>query len=246
MTYPSIIFLALLLWSFSWPKENLVYLVVGTAAFGSLAVVPPSWVVGADLLPNSVAGAVLILRYLADSKFRAGLLRNALSFDRLGLFTAFMAVAAISAMFFPRMFAGQIELAAIRQTVAHTSEPLQPTSANFTQLAYLCLTYGVTVCLYFSASDERFREKTFRAFVIGAFILIVSGLADFALGGSGTSALLAPFKTAQYAIMEGVEVLGARRIVGFMSEASAYGAPCVTYATVALFCAPMFASTPMR
>jgi hypothetical protein len=236
--YPSVVFVALLLWSFLWPKQNLVYLVFGCAAFGSLAVIPPGWVGGFDLLPSSLAAAVLAARYFTDRHFLSALPSNAFRLDRLGLLTGFMAIAALSAIFYPRLFEGQMDVAAVRGAIG----PLAPSGANFTQLAYLFLTYAVVLAVYHSAGDRAFLDKLFRALLLGGVILISTGLADMVLGGSGSSSLLAPFKTANYAYLEGAEVLGSRRVVGVMSEASAFGPTCVSYGLAALFGGALFDS----
>jgi hypothetical protein len=238
MTYPALIFLGLLLWSFIWPKEKLVYLLFGSAAFGSLAILPPELVGGVNLLPASAAALLLVARYFLDKRFLVSLPEAALRLDRLGLLAAFMGVAVISALFFPKLFAGQVIVAPMRGLIG----PLQPSMANTTQLAYLIVSCLAAFVFHHSGSDRRFVQHCLRAFVIGGGILALSGIADLALGSAST-VLMAPFKTADYDMLEGSQVLGFRRIDGFMTEASAYGSVCILFAAVTLFASPLLATT---
>lgn len=230
MTYPTLIFLALLIWSFTWPKEDLVYLLFGSAAFGSLAVIPTEFVGGINVLPSSLTALVLSARYALSNRFLSTVARDAFRLDRFGLLTAFMGVAVISALFYPRLFAGQLEVIAVR----NVRELLGPTTANFTQISYLLVSYFVGLAIFSSARNPAFVQKLINAFLLGGLILIVSGLVDFALGGDGASPVLAAFKTAEYTMMES-DIFGARRVVGLMPEPATYGSTCVIYAAVALF-----------
>lgn len=242
MTYPAIIFLALLVWSFAWPRDKVLYLVLGSAAFGALAVIPPDWVMGFNLLPASLALMVFLARYAMAPGAAAGLMRSALDVRSMGLLTAFTVVAVISAFFFPRLFAGDVTVLPMRGL---GPAPLQPTNANFTQLAYILLSYLGCVVFSLAAKSESFLRVYLNALLIGTVLLILTGLIDLIIGSSGARALLAPFRTAQYTFMDGSQVLGFRRISGFLTEASAYGGNCVGYAASLLLLAAAF-PTPGR
>jgi hypothetical protein len=242
MTYPSVIFLLLLLWSFSWPKEKLVYLLFGSVAFNSLAVIPPDWVGGLNLLPNSLAALVMIGRYAFDRRFLMSLGRNALDPSRMGLLTGFIAVALISSVFFARMFANQVEVVPMRGLAG----PLYPSMANFTQMAYLMVSYLVALIFYYSGSSRRFTDTTLKALLLGGVFVALTGLADLIIGSSGAKVLLDPFKTAEYVFMVDNEVQGVRRVVGVMTEASAFGSTAVVMGAITLFAAPLFPTGRLR
>jgi hypothetical protein len=242
MTYPAVIFLIVLLWSFTWPKEKLVYLLFGTAAFNSLAVVPPAMLGGLNLLPNALTALVMIGRYACDKPFLKSVGRTAFGLDRMGLLTAFMGLALLSAAFFPKMYANQVVVVPMRGLAG----PLYPSAANFTQAAYLTISFLVAIIFAASAGSRRFCEMCIRAFLLGGALVALTGVADFIIGSSAAKVLLDPFKTAQYTFMVDNQVLGMRRVVGVMTEASAFGGVAVFLAAIALFSAPLLPNAKMR
>lgn len=243
MTYPAAIFLGLLLWSFAWPKERLLLLMIGASAFGSLAVLPPALVGGINILPSAAAALVLIGRSFLDRREGADLIKSAFNPAGMGLLTAFLAVAVVSAVFFPRLFAGQVVVLSMRGALP---SPLGPTMGNISQLAYLLISFGVAVIFGFKSGERRFMDAFRSAFLIGGALMIASGVADWVTAAAGLGGLLAPFKTAEYVFMENNQVLGFRRVTGFMTEASAYGSSCVFFAAVLLAFAPTYSTRSGR
>jgi hypothetical protein len=80
-----------------------------------------------------------------------------------------------------------------------------------------------------------------RALLIGNFVLIASGVVDMTLGGP----LLEPFRNS-YALLTEVEVLGSKRVVGLMPEASIFGSTCVGAAANLVFLRPCFENAGVR
>lgn len=236
MTYPAVIFLVLLLWSFRWPREKLLYLVFGSVAFSALAIIPPPIAGGLNLLPTFTAGLVLIARSVLDSRTFGAMAIAAFRPSRMGLLTAFVLLGVISAYFYPKLFAGDVMVLPFR--IGHV-EPLYPTNSNMTQAAYLAVSYALALVFQAQASNPDFLKAFFRSLLVGGVFLVLTGLADMALGSS-EHPLLAPYKTADYTFMEDNVVLGFRRVTGVMTEASAYGPACVVNATLLLFLAPLF------
>ena len=61
---------------------------------------------------------------------------------------------------------------------------------------------------------------------------LLAGMIDMATAGSG---MLAPLRTATYVIMDGDDVGGMRRVIGFNTEASAYGALVLSFGAIIYF-----------
>ena len=117
---------------------------------------------------------------------------------------------------------------------------LAPYSSNVIQAAYFVLTTLLVVNIYFAASDPERRTALFEGFAWGAVAAVVTGLLDFAFSAVGLSSLLEPYRNAAYVLLTDNEVGDMRRVVGLMSEASAYASLCVS------FLAPLAISPPDR
>jgi hypothetical protein len=191
-----------------------------------------------NLLPPMMASVVLIARsFIARGGF-ASLVRTAVDPQGAGLLTVFWMIGIVSAMFFPRIFANVAEIVPMRGDMV----PVGPSLGNFTQLAYLSISYLVTVIIVDGSRDRSFRTTMINAMMLGGAVLLVTGVADFVLGAA-QGPYFAPFKTAQYTFMDGSEILGLRRVEGLMSEASSYGPPCIIIATFLLVASSGFEGT---
>jgi hypothetical protein len=230
MTYPAVIMLGLVLWSVFWPIEYIVMLVFGSIAFGALAIIPPDLVFGFNLMPSAAASVVLIGRSLVDRKTLGGLARSAFALQGAGFLTLFWIIATASALFYPRLMEGVADVIPMRGA---GPIPNGPNSANFTQWAYVTVSYLVALIIQYRMREERFNDAFVTALLIGGGVLAITGIADFVLGAAQTP-FFAPYKTAQYAFLDGSETFGLRRVEGLMSEASAYGPPCVVVAAFLL------------
>src|SRR5580693_50286 len=104
----------------------------------------------------------------------------------------------------------------------------------------MALSIGVTLAFTLVGGGTNFQRHYLQAVLLGGIRLIGTGLVDFLLATAGLADLLEPFRNASYALLVDVEAAGAKRVVGLMTEASAYGASCVGAAASLAFLRPCF------
>jgi hypothetical protein len=233
MDYPSVLYWALFVYA-AWSRGPAVYyLFFSSWAFGTLAVIPPALVAGTSLTPGWVSAGLLsvkVISWVGVKPFCQAMINP----RRFGLLTLCTLYALVSAILLPRIFEGRVDVVVMRLVTIAMPEPLGPSASNFTQSFYFLLTSVTTVALYFAAADPERRRTLLAAFRVGAVVTVVTGLVDLAAAGSGLSSLLAPFRNASYAMMADAEVLNVKRVVGLMSEASAYAGICMSFLAMAL------------
>jgi hypothetical protein len=238
MTWPAVIFWVLILAGIASRGPLILYVGAIAGSFGTLQMLPGELVGGTNFLPGSVCAMSLVLKILVRQKPSA-LLRAAADPNRLGLLFAFYIWCLFSAFVMPRLFAGGVEVIPIVAQVPWPV-PLQPTAANLTQPAYLTISIFSALAAYFATSHPAFIKHWLQASAVGGLVLIGTGLADLLLSTAGQSGLLEPFRNATYALLTDVEIVGSKRVVGLMPEASAYGGACVAAATGLAFLRPCF------
>ena len=241
MNIATLLTLALMGFCF-WRRDNaLLFLAFVLLSFGSFSVVPGgTTVLAASLAFLMLAGKVFVRPGAFDEIVRAARLRD------MGLLVAFMILAVVWALIVPRVSGHDIFV--YPMAVGDTSFPvrLQPTSANINQSVYQVISCGVALAFYLLARRPNFTETFLRALLWGAGAVIVTGLADMFGPHIGLTKVLALFRTASYTFLNGVEVLGVTRVVGLMPEASAYGALCVSFGALLLFCRHAYQGRPKR
>ena len=209
------------------PGPAFYYVFFGCWSLGTLAVVPEGVAVG-NLMPPWIAACVLTARVVLEEGGRR-YINALLDFRRFGFLGLCTLYAAASGYFLPRMFAGQIPVFRMRATDYLGAVPLRPDSTNLTQGLYFVITSLTVVSVYFICQDPTKRRHFLRAFGFGAVVAIVTGLVDLFASAAGLSGLLKPFRNANYAIMLDNVTMGMRRVVGLMSEASAYAGLCIPF-----------------
>ena len=230
MTYPAVIFIMLLMASLFGPPGRMVYLLGATIAFGALAIIPPELISGLNLLPGAVLALILIARTFLNQKRAYELAVLAFELDAMILLTLFMFIAILSAVLYPRMFQGQVQVIPMRGEDYN----LAPSMANFTQLSYLLVSCVLVLVTRHMAERRDFFRYFIRGQLLGGALLLLTGMISLILGPQA-SLVSAAFKTAKYAYLTGSEVAGFRRVDGFMTEASAFGGTCIGCGGLLLF-----------
>lgn len=239
MTWPAVIFwIAILLATIS-PGPWLLYIFTAAGAFGTLQMVPGEIVGGANLLPESVCAVFLIGKILLSGSQLPRAIDLALDPKRLGLLSLFFAYALLTAYTMPRLFAHLLVVFPMT-VVAKYPMRLEPTAANITQSAYLTLSVGIAIAFASVCQKVELRRHFLQAVLFGGCVLVATGIADLLAMRLGLNSMLEPFRNANYTLLTEAEVLGAKRVVGLMPEASAFGPSCVVTAATLTFLRPCF------
>jgi transposase len=195
----------------------------GSLAFGSTAIAILPAVGGATVLLSIPLAGLLI----ASTTFRSSFwrdLNNVFALNWMAAtMTALLAYAMLSAVIFPRLFAGQTTVFVPSQG-AVVETVLMPVSGNLNQVGYFC----VGILTFFAVSVLLLRQDRFRSvkagFLTFAILHSVLGLIDLIGKSAGAPHILSPLRTAGYTMLVDVQVDGFWRIVGGYSEASTFGA----------------------
>ncbi len=232
MTWPAIaIWIMIAAAFFARGPLPLFYLFFLLGPVGTLVMIPGNLVGGTNLLPQSFCAVFLLVKILIRSGNAAKAISMATKLRSLGFLSLFLAWGLFSAYAMPRFFAGRVNVIPI-SAVVPDPQPLVPTTTNLTQSAYMILSAGLVYACAVAARSRQFRGHFLRANLLAAIVLVLTGLLDLATQGTE---LLAPFRNANYALLTDVEILGSKRIVGLMPEASAYGGYCVGILSTLLF-----------
>ncbi len=147
--------------------------------------------------------------------------------NRPGFYLILLALFAIlSALVFPRLFAGSTEVFAIARDDSQSRiqlVPLKATAGNLTQLFRFALNV-----LTFLAVATTFRLRPDPHYVVVAMITatvihVALGVVGVLTVLAGFSELLDPIRTANYTMLTDVRIGGLVRMVGGFPEASAFG-----------------------
>lgn len=215
---------------------GLFYLFFATGVIGTLVMVPGNVVGGLNLLPQSFCALLFLAKLLLRRGAAGRALLIAINLRDLGFLSLFLVWSLFTGYAMPRFFAGYVNVIPINALLPDP-QPLFPTSANLTQSAYMVLSTGLIYFCAVIARNSEFQRHFLRANLIAGVMLIFTGLLDLATQGTE---LLAPFRNANYALLTDVEILGSKRVVGLMPEASSYGSACVAILSVLLFLRPNF------
>lgn len=226
MTYPGVLFWILALATVFRPGPALYYLFFVCWSFGTLLVMPNVGV--GNLTAPWVAACLLIARVVMEEGWRRYLLAL-VDLRRFGVLTLCTIYAAISGVFMPRLFEGQVRVVTMRPSAQTGVTMLAPDGANLTQGLYFVLTTLTVVSIYFVCQEPTRRRQFLQAFGWGAFAAILTGLLDLMTSSMGLGDLLTPFRNAKYALLLDNEAAGMHRVIGLMSEASAYAGLCVPF-----------------
>lgn len=225
---PIAIFWVLAIWGVASRRPVLIYLFFATMPFGAFAVIPTSLTGGLTFTATPLIMLIIILRTFLQQQGPARVLGLALNPQRLMLLFLFWLVAAVTTVFMPRLFENAVMVVPIRGILSETA-PLRPTAQNLSQFAYLTISvFGVFAFAQILQSAAA-RQHAFKAMCLGGAITAMTGFLDYASQFLPFDPVLAPFRTASYALATDVEVLGVKRVVGLMPEASAFGGLCLAF-----------------
>ena len=224
MTWPAIILWILIAGAVaSRGLQWLFYMFYISGAFGTLLMVPGNAVGGINLLAQSFCAVFIVTKLAVQPKVLAGVAALALDFRKLGFLALFLVWSLFTAYVMPRVFMGRVNVVPIVPFVPDP-QPLVPTAANLTQSAYIALSIGLVLVCAAAGRTGNFFRYFLHAVLLGGLMLIITGFLDLLTQGTE---LLAPFRNANYALLTDAEILGSKRMVGLMPEASSYGAACV-------------------
>lgn len=225
---PIAIFWVLALAGMFGKRSILIYLFFATMPFGSFAAIPPGLTAGLTLTPTPIVACLLFARTFMDGK-AARFAFAALCAPRgLLVLTLFWVVAVAVTLLMPRVFADSIMVTPMKMTAYFHVESLAPTKQNISQIAYLTISVFTVITFARLMLQRKYQQIALKGLCLGGAITVATGLIDQLSHFLPLEPLLAPFRTATYALMTDVKLAGGvRRVVGLMPEASAYGALCV-------------------
>jgi hypothetical protein len=245
MSYPVVIFWALIAWSVTTRPSTLLVLLLASMPFASLAMLPPEITGGLSILPQSLFAVILILKVVVPQVMPLSpKLLTALQLRNLGYLALFLLVGTVATVIMPRLFAGEVVVVPTREMTG--ADVLSFTPQNFSQWAYVTLSVMSVFSVTLLADEPSFERKFLVGMLAGGIVCIVTGLIDYAAGLAGVEYLLAPFRTAQYAYLTEADISGIKRVVGFTPEASAYGPICVDFAAAVILLRPLYAESGQR
>jgi hypothetical protein len=220
----------------------MIYIFFALLPVETFAVVPPAMLGGVTFTPDWVTAGLLFLKLLFIQPSPAQALAPLFDPRRIGLLSACALYGLISAYFFPRIFEGRVIVFPMHLFGGFATDTLKPTTSNITQCFYFALTTLTVLTFYWSARDKALRPHIMNGILLGGLVTVLTGLADIFVPAS----VLAPMRTATYALLTDSEVLGAKRVVGLMPEASAYAGVCMSFAAPIFLLRPTFRSKIMR
>jgi len=209
-----------------------IYALMISTLFGAAAAVKLPALAHANVLP---AHALLPFYLIAVTRLPRGVdqAMRSLAYPSPGFWlAAFTAYAVLSAVFLPRLFAGQIEVFSIVRDVdgrgGTFTQFLGPSAGNITQSLYLIgdLAVFAAVCAH---ACGRGLAIVVKAVLAAAAANIGFALADLVTYHMGMPDALEFMRNANYGMLVEAEISGFKRLVGSFSEASAFGGITLVY-----------------
>ena len=206
---------------------------IASVAFGSTSAVTLSALGGSSPLIYTPFALLLVVCAASDKGLRLSL-TDALRRDWVGwVVGALMIYAAASAYIMPRLFAGATNAFVAGRETGVVEVSLAPVSGNVTQTAYLLLG-GLTFFALLSRLSQGEPVSVIRTgFFAYLGVNVIGGIVDLIAKTAGAGDVLAPIRTATFALLTDVEQGGFARINGTYAEASAFGGTslaCLAYA----------------
>jgi len=239
------IFWALAIWAFSSRRPVLLYLFFASMPFGAFAVVPPELTAGLTFTATPIVTVLIIIRAAFSRGGPAFFTNSAVRIERLGLLFLFWLLALLATIFMPRIFEGDIMVVPIRGVLSETTA-LGPTPQNLSTMIYMSISIFAVFAFAYILRSRADRQTALVALCFGATITVLTGLVDYMTLFLPIEPLLEPLRTATYALATDVELLGSKRVVGLMPEASTFGGLCLAFLSALVFFRRTFESDRMR
>ncbi|WFP75880.1 hypothetical protein [Mesorhizobium sp. WSM4906] len=220
-----------------YSRGMLIIGLMASLAFGSTAAMTLTSLGGSTPLIYTLFAALLVTAVTARRYvwFELGSVFG--SIRSIWILMSLMTYAIIGAWLLPRLFAGQTVVFVQSKTRGAVVEAsLAPVSANTSQTGYFILggLTAIALCMLFLHSDRI--DQLRRGFFLWCGLHAGMGLIDFFGKCAGAGDLLAPIRTASYALLTDAVEAGFSRIAGAFSEASSFAAAslaclafCYTY-----------------
>ncbi|MDX9690760.1 MAG: hypothetical protein RBT70_09955 [Alphaproteobacteria bacterium] len=224
------------------PLPYLLGMVFVFSSLAAMSVIPPELLGGTSIVPDSLAVLLFLMRVFMKPEIVKEALLSLSNFRKLGLLGLFFAIAAVGAVFLPRLFAGQISVYSMRFP---SLDRVMPSVTNFTQTGYLFLSVFMAAAIFaLLRKKPDFLDALLKAFFAGGIAVIVTGLIDIIANAIGQADALKVFYTANYGYSAG-SILEARRVLGLTPEPASFGGLAVASASLLLFLRPVY-TPPMR
>ena len=228
------LFWLLALWGLVSRKPVLLYMFFSCMGFGAMAVVPPAYTGGLTFIATPILLLLIIVRAFFSRSGPDFLLTSALRFNRLALLFLFWVVAMLVTFTMPRLFAGEVEVVPIRGEL-YTTTLLEPTPQNVSQAVYITISILGVFAFARILRSRGDRQHALKAMVFGGFVTAMTGMLDFSTQYLPIGWLLDPLRTATYQMATNIEVMGGKRVVGLMPEASSFGGLCLAMLSATIF-----------
>lgn len=233
---PLVIFWGIASWGLLSRGPVLIFLFAASQTFGAMAVIPTELTGGLTFIPATMTGMLIVAKVLLNGNRARSALAAALSFRRGALLSAFWFVALTTTIFAPYLFSGRIMIITMRIVSAGVGpSPLYGTMQNLSQLAYLTISVLMAFAFAQAFKTAPSRQTLLTALVFGGYVVVLSGILDYASQFAPIGPVLAMFRTASYSMLVEAEMLGGKRVVGLMPEASSFGSLCIAFLSLVYF-----------
>ncbi len=210
-----------------------IYLFLISTLLGAAGAVILTSFGSANLPPAHLLLGFLCLKILID-RGRTTLAVDGVAFPREGFWLLLTVIYAVAgAYIMPRLFEGVTDVFAISRSDfggSTTLWALHPVSGNVTQTIYFVGDFVCFLAFYSFARDPRLTRALCHAAMLCAILNLGFVALDLVTYWTGTAEVLSFLRNASYRMLDDVEILGLKRIVGSFTEASAFA-----YASLGLF-----------
>ncbi|MER8659354.1 hypothetical protein [Mesorhizobium sp. M0847] len=223
VSLPGLLVCAAILIIAYYSRGMLIVGLIASQAFGATAVMTLTFLGGSSPLIYTMFEALLVAAVAARRHIWIDLGKVFGSIRAVWVLAGVMVYAVIGAWLFPRFFAGETAVfvqSKIRGTVVEAS--LAPVSGNTSQTGYFILGGLTTIALCTLLLHSDRIDQLRRGFFLWCGLHAGMGLIDFVSKNAGVGDVLAPIRTANYAIISDAYEAGFARITGPFSEASSF------------------------